>query len=342
MRIVVSDRPTAAEWDCYVRTHPHATVDHLWSWKEVIEGVFRQRCVYMTARRGDVISGVLPVVLFRSLLFGRACVSLPFLNYGGLLASDEESASALIERATDAARRFGASYVELRHMSPQIPGAINRQHKLALSRPLPASTSELWETLDRKVRNQVRKGQKEGLTVAVGGSSLVAEFYDVFARNMRDLGTPVYSKRLFETTVNLFGDAARVWVVRYQNRAVAASISLRFRDTVLVPWASSLRESRHLCSNMFLYWCMLEHATDERARVFDFGRSSPGTGPHHFKLQWGAQETPMYWEYILLSATQPPDHSPSNPRFERAIKLWQQMPVWLTELVGPPIVRAIP
>ena len=52
---------------------------------------------------------------------------------------------------------------------------------------------------------------------------------------------------------------------------------------------------------MLLYWTMLADAIECGARIFDFGRSSRNTGPHHFKRQWGAQETPLHWEYILLT-----------------------------------------
>jgi len=49
----------------------------------------------------------------------------------------------------------------------------------------------MWDGLDRKVRNQVRKAQKSGLTAERGGTALLDAFYAVFARNMRDLGTPL-------------------------------------------------------------------------------------------------------------------------------------------------------
>ena len=57
----------------------------------------------------------------------------------------------------------------------------------------------MWEVIDRKVRNQIRKAEKSALTVERGGAELVGEFYTVFTRNMRDLGTPVYSRALLTT-----------------------------------------------------------------------------------------------------------------------------------------------
>jgi FemAB-related protein (PEP-CTERM system-associated) len=340
--VVVAEDLTGQEWDQYVTQHAGGTCDHLWGWRTIFNDVFRQKSRYLVARRHSDIAGVLPLVEFHSRLFGKFLVSLPFLNYGGILADDSAAAAVLLDHARDAAKRFGASHVELRHRTPQHEGLPSRSHKLAMTRQLAGSVDGLWASLDRKVRNQVRKAQKEGLETAHGQSELVDEFYSVFAVNMRDLGTPVYSRRLFSDTMQIFPERARIFVVRHKGRAVAGSVALSFRDTVLVPWASSLREYRHLCANMLLYWSMLEWATAQRFSVFDFGRSSPGAGTHQFKLQWGATEAPLNWEYVLLTDAAAPDHGPANPRFSAAIEAWKRLPVWLANRIGPSIVRNIP
>jgi FemAB-related protein (PEP-CTERM system-associated) len=340
--VTVSEDVTGKEWDEFVLNYPGSSVDHLWSWRHIVRDVFGHKPAYLAARRGTDVVGVLPLVQFQSTLFGRFIVSLPFLNYGGILASDPLVIKALVDHARELALEFHASHIELRHRERQLPELPCRQHKLALTRSLPGGSEDLWADIDRKVRNQVRKAQKDGLTSATGGAELVDQFYDVFARNMRDLGTPVYAKRLFSETLRLFPDAARVYTVRSGNITVAAAIAIRHGDTVLVPWASSLREYRHQNANMLLYWTMLERASTTGARIFDFGRSSPDSGTHHFKVQWGAQATPLHWEYVLLKGQMPADQGPRNPKFATAISAWQRLPLWLTNSAGPLIVRNIP
>lgn len=336
-----TDAPES-EWDAYVEHHPDGTIDHLSRWRGIFKGVFGHDAVYLSAHRGGAVVGILPLVCFRSRIFGRFVVSLPFLNYGGVLADDEAAAGALVERAIEVARAFGAAHVELRHVRRQFPDRPFRQHKLKLTRPLPATSEDLWKDIDRKVRNQVRKAQKEGLTAEFGGADLVGDFYRVFARNMRDLGTPVYSRRLFDETLRHFPDRAKVFVVRLGHDPLAAGITMAFGRTVIVPWASSLREYRHLCPNMLLYWTMLEQAIAGGATTFDFGRSSPGAGTHQFKLQWGGLETPLHWEYVLLSARALPDQGPSNSRFHTAIGLWKRLPEWIANSVGPAVANHLP
>jgi serine/alanine adding enzyme len=341
-RLWVDRHVPESEWNRFVQRHPDATCDHLWGWREVFRRVFGQESVYLAARRGPEIVGLLPLVQFRSRLFGRSVISLPYLNYGGLLAGDPEAANLLISEAREIGRAFKASYVELRHRRRHASMLPVRQHKVGMQLPIPATAEALWNSIDRKVRNQVRKAQKESLVMQTGGRELVDDFYGVFAINMRDLGTPVYSRRLFESTLELFADQARVHVVRKGALPIAASVTLRFRDTILVPWASSLREYRQLCPNMLLYWGMLEHTVQTGANCFDFGRSSRGGGTHHFKQQWGAVETPLHWEYLLLSRSQAPGDGKESDSFSTAIALWQRMPLWLANIAGPPIVANIP
>ena len=340
--VEISSATDGAAWDAYVEQHPDGTSDHLWAWQEVFRSVFGHDCTYLVARRQGTLCGVLPLVRFKSLLFGRFVVSLPFLNYGGALASDDESLARLIDAARAAGREFGASHVELRHRRKLTPDLPHRQHKVGMTLGLAATADLLWKEIDRKIRNQVRKAQKEGLTGAEGGPELVEDFYHVFARNMRDLGTPVYSRRLFSETLRLFPDRARIHVIRREGQTIAAGVTIRFRDTALVPWASSLREFRHLSANVLLYWTMLERAVAGGVRTFDFGRSSPGGGTHHFKQQWGAAETPLHWEYVLLTLAEPPDQGPQNPRFSLAVAGWKRLPIWLANAAGPPIVRNVP
>lgn len=339
---VVSTAANGVEWDRFVASHPDATVDHLWGWQDVVRQALGHDSRYLIARRGETVVGVLPLVLVRSRIFGRSVVSMPFLNYGGILSGEPEVVTPLVEAARDVALTFGGSHVELRHTSRLCPSIPCRQHKLSMTLPVPSTTEALWTSLDRKVRNQVRKAQKANLHVESGGHELVDAFYTVFARNMRDLGTPVYPKELFTSTIRAFPQRAKVFVVWSGSQPVAGGVSIGFRDTVLNPWASSLREFRQLCPNMLLYWSMIEHAVVGGATTFDFGRSSPGGGTHQFKQQWGAIEHPLCWEYVLLSGAVPPDQGPSNAKFDLAIRMWQRLPLPVANLVGPLVARSLP
>jgi FemAB-related protein (PEP-CTERM system-associated) len=340
--IEVTTQIDPAEWDAFLLRQPHVNCYQQWGWRRIFEDAFGHSTVYLAAQDGGEIVGVLPLVIFRSRVFGRFAVSLPFVDGGGVCAIDSRIAKLLVDRATSIANELGLSHIELRHVTRQFPAIPERHHKVGMQLPLATTATAAWTALDRKVRNQVRKAEKSGLVTRSGGGELVDHFYHVFARNMRDLGIPVYPRKLFESAVAAFPAATRVFVVDHGERVVAAGISLRDRDRLTVPWASSLREYRTLCPNNLLYWRMIEHAIGNEIPIFDFGRSTPGEGTYQFKSQWGAQATPIHWEYVLLGRATVPDRSPSNARFRTAIATWKRLPVPLTSWLGPRLVRAFP
>ena len=326
-------------WDAFVSGHPAATGYHAWAWRGVFERTFGHESIYLMARRGSEVVGVLPLVYIESVLFGRSMTSLPFLNYGGIVADSDAVARTLLDAAADQARARRCGHVELRHVGRRFADLPCKQHKVTMHLALERG---IWDRLDRKVRNQIRKAQKSGLTNDDGGAELLEEFYVVFARNMRDLGTPVYARRLFEEVLAAFPDRARVHVVRLQGRPVAAAVTFRTHRTVEVPWASSIRDYNALCPNHLLYWSIIERAEALGCGILDFGRSTPDEGTYKFKQQWGAKPLPLHWEYRLVSGSAVPNASPSNPKFRLAIAAWKRLPLALATRLGPRIVRGIP
>lgn len=327
------------DWEQFVASQDDDAGYHAFDWQEVFSRAFGHEPVYLIARRDGVVTGVLPLVQIKSLLFGRTLTSLPFLNYGGVLAGDTLSAQALLDRSRNEAVERRCDHVELRHVGAQFPGLPCKQHKVSMRLPL---ATRLWERLDRKVRNQVRKAEKSGLTVQRGGGELVDDFYAVFARNMRDLGTPVYSRRLFDEVFRVFPERTTMHVVRLAGQPVAAGVTYRTARMTQLPWASSIREYNSLCPNTLLYWDTIRYASEAGCDVFDMGRSTPDEGTFKFKQQWGAEPVPLHWEYQLQSGHELPNVSPANPKFQLAIALWQKLPLAFTLRLGPMIVRAIP
>jgi FemAB-related protein (PEP-CTERM system-associated) len=297
----------------------------------------------LEAATGATVRGFLPLAYVRSFLFGRFLVSLPYLNYGGVQADDEHVGRQLLDRAAGLADQLNVRYLELRHVRSSEHSALNylTSSKVHMRRPLPPTPGLLWDKLSAKVRNQVRKGQKSGLEVAWGGLDLLPEFYGVFSHNMRDLGTPVYGRRLFAAILAQFPKEAEFCVVRAGGQAVAAALLLHGVGVCEVPSASSLRQYNPTCANMLMYWHLLERAVQRGHAAFDFGRCSPDSPTFRFKKQWGAEPEQAVWQYYLRRGSAG-DMRPDHPRYQRFIRIWQRLPVRLTRVLGPRIVRGIP
>lgn len=331
-----------AEWDRYVEKTPGASGYHRAVWLHIITAAFGHPAYPIAAYNQGKISGVLPLVFVAGRLFGRFLVSVPFVNYGGLLADDEASVRALLEEARALMERLGAQSVEMRHTGEPGLGLPARGHKVSMVLPLPEKPEQLWNGLKDKVRNQVRKARKNRLEVIEGRAELLDDFYRVFCINMRALGTPVYGRVFFEQILRHLPEAVRILAVRQKDICLAAGIIYRHGEITEMPWASSLPRSRSLCANVLLYWEAMQGACLAGSRRFDFGRSTPGSGPWRFKQQWGSTALPLSWEYLLAPGTDVPDLGAQSPRFQMAIRVWKRLPLAVTNLLGPRVVRCIP
>lgn len=336
------------DWERFVTEHPCASVYHLWAWREVIQSSFGHQSHYLLARRDGEVRGALPLVLVNSLFFGRFLCSLPYLNYGGFLASDPETGEALLAHAVGLARSLRCASIELRHAQPSLcppPSlcpTVTKRHKVSMVLELAADEGAQWESFDPKLRNQVRKAQRSGLSCEVDGEGGLDAFYAVFGRNMRDLGTPVYPLTFFRNVRRAFPDRTALIVVRKERAPVAAGLVVSHRDRVEMPWASSVRDFNPLCPNNLLYWEAIRHALRSGARHFDMGRSTENGGSFRFKEQWGARAVPLHWQYWLREGEEVPDRSPANRKFWLLIKAWKRLPLPLAGFLGPRLSRGLP
>ena len=330
-------------WDDFVAAHPQASVYHLSIWRHIFAQAFGKRWYLLAALQGNTIRAGLPLVHMKSRLFGNFLVSMPYVNYGGVLTEEDALAEPLLQHAVVLGQQRGAQYLELRHLEHRYPQLPTRQDKVSMWLTLPRTADALFAGFKAKLRSQIRKGEKNNLQVTVGAAELLEDFYTVFARNMRDLGTPVYGKALFRLILEAFPASARiVLVTSAAGIPVAGAFLLGYRERLEIPWASSLRKYNHLQSNMCLYWHCLQYACTQGYTIFDFGRSTRDESTFKFKEQWGAHPVPHYWHYHMDEGGALPGLSPHNPKFRLAIGFWRRLPVSLTRLLGPSIVKHLP
>lgn len=330
----------AAEWDEFAERQTGWTHFHAYGWRDVIHGSLGHECLYFSARDpSGALIGVLPLVRVRSPLFGHFLVSMPFLNYGGPLGSTE-AVRALSRAAVSEASRSRAKLLELRS-SVELPIDLPVSHrKVTVLLDLEGDADALWRGLSSKVRSQVRRPQKDGATVRFGLDQLPA-FYHVFARHMRDLGTPVMPRAFFDRIAATFPDSSRLAVAYMEGRPVAAGLGFRFGEELELTWASSLLEVKKSAPNMLVYWELIRSSAEEGVRRFNFGRCSPGGGTHRFKLQWGGRDAPLYW-YQKANMPDAATPSPDQGAFGWGPRIWKKLPLRVASALGPHIVKYIP
>lgn len=373
--IKFADAADRGKWDGYARKHPDASLFHLFGWRDVISRTYGHKTYYLMlmscdettdaaqmrtmGRNGsaEIVVGVLPLVRLKHALFGNSLVSLPFVDGGGILADSNEAEEQLLREAVRLGRKTGANQIELRHQKAlesfnasgfscdersQVPLPVaTRTDKVRMLLELPESSQLLMKSFKSKLRSQILKPSKEGLTSKTGGTELLGDFYRVFLINMRDLGSPVHSITLMRRVLTEFPEYSRIIVVYKGPEPVAAALVVGFDKVLSNPWASALRKYASLSPNMLLYRRMLEYACDHGYRVFDFGRSTKSEGTYRFKAQWGAAPVPLFWHYISIDGKLPKPNNAGKERFEAISRYWRKLPLNVTRFVGPRIRKHI-
>jgi len=329
-------------WSTFVEGAADSVLGHRIEWRDVFSESFGHKPRFLIAEGEEgAIRGILPLMRVDGALSGRALVSLPWIDAAGPLAGDEETAVALLRGATALGAEEKCRYVEIRALQRHPEPEPVRRHKVLLVLPL-REVDAVWKGFAAKVRNQVRKGEREGLVAEIVGEEGIHDFYRVFSRNMRDIGVPVWGRSFFRSIVQRLGATARVILVRHEGRPVGGAIWLRHGITAVVPCASSLRSHFALCPNHLLYWTAIRTACEAGCEAFDFGRSTPGSGTYRFKRQWGSDERPCYWHYALLRGGEMPDLRTENKKMRALVGAWKHLPLPVANLIGPRIVRRIP
>lgn len=330
-------------WYAFVSTMPNATAYHQQAWANVILESFNNPTRVWAAFDSDrnIIGGI-ALTFFSSALFGKFAVSVPYVNYGGVLTSYFNIAQSLLTYLPTLCKEEGLSHIEVRTMQADL-ASNSSSKKASMILQLPATSEALDKNLGSKIRAQYKKCEEHSPEIRFGKMELLNDFYAVFAKNMRDLGTPVYGKNWFANIIQEANINATLAVVYVNKKPVSAGFLIGYRGMLEIPWASTVKEANALNTNMWMYRKILDFAIANNFEFFDFGRSTQDAGTYKFKKQWGTIPYVHHWYKILPSEnTDAPELTPDNPKFALMIAAWKLLPVWFSKIIGPKIIRNIP
>ncbi len=329
-----------ALWNQYVDQSSDSTFFHLAQWKTIFDKVLGHRSYYLMAKMNDQVVGVFPLVQVKSKLFGNALISVPFGVYGGAIADDESIFAALSERAVTLAHELNVDYVEVREQHESAHGDTDWQKKdlyVTFQKELFDTEEENFKAIPRKQRAVVRKAIDYGLTSEWDNNA--ERFYAMYSESVRNLGTPVLSKKYYQALLDVFGDQCRVLTILDKGEPVSSVLNFYFKDQVLPFYGGGPARARACKANDFMYWELMRLSVAQGIKVFDFGRSKDGAGSYRFKKHWGFTPEPLHYRFHLINAKSMPDLSPVNPKYQMAIKTWQKLPLPVTHMIGPIIAR---
>jgi len=231
------------QWDDYVKQHPDGTLYHTLAWKNIVEKEFNKKTHYLYVEDQKEIIAVLPIVNFKSRIFGEFMVSFPYVNYGGMLYSSVQSKQLLLDEAEKILSSSSSEFIELRTMQKKEFELPVKSKKVTYYLSLPDDEEALMKQFRAKLRSQIRRPMKEGMYAKTFNQDGLDYFYDIFAVKMRELGTPVYAKTFFQTIMNELPDNTKIIIIfSKEHIPVAAAFLIFYKGTMEIPWAATLRK----------------------------------------------------------------------------------------------------
>lgn len=330
-----------AAWDAYCARHPDATPYHLGAWGRAVAEALEHEPHYLYAENAGKITGVLPLFLRRSRLFGTNLVSVPAANVGGPLADDDATLRGLVDGAMAIARERNVDFLELRGVASESPIAdgltLDRGRYVGVTIDLADGEANVWSRLSKGIRRRVRRAQDAGLTVALRDG--VDAFYPVYAATVKRLGSPPFSRRFFVELQAGFGDSLQVGVTRLEARVAAVDLVISFGGVRYSVFAGSRADLWSVYPNQLLLWAEISDACEKRVRCFDLGRSLTGSGSLEFKRAWGGRVEPLTYGYHLHGARRLPVRTPDAPLYRLLGIVWSRLPDRIATAVGPGLVK---
>lgn len=339
----ISDVTSIAAWGRYVDGRNDASFFHHPDWSLTVEKIFGHRPRHLRATRNGQIVGVLPLVEVQSLFGGRLWVSVPYGTYGGILADDDEAATALANETMRLAEECDARLVDLRSARATAPGFEPVPGYLGFTRDLPLHPNEVSASLPKRARAAARHARdRDGVTVQ-HDAKLLKIVWQLYCRSMRRIASINYPYKFFVQLAERFSDRAWVTVAWKGEQPVCGTFSLVFRDTVM-PYILGADE-RIRCDGAanLLYWSVMERAVRSGLHRFDYGRSrADNKGAVGFKKNQGFTPHELQYQRFVPAGRKAPDLKPSNPKFALARRMWPRLPLSMTKVLGARLSRSIP
>ncbi|HZG47431.1 MAG TPA: FemAB family XrtA/PEP-CTERM system-associated protein [Allosphingosinicella sp.] len=329
------DAGQAERIDRFVHEHADGTPFHRPQWSRAVAAGTGCRAHYLLAEQGGAIVGVLPLSEIRSPMFGASLASAGFAVDGGVLALSTEAEAALVDAAVALAERLKCPTIELRG-GPLPPFWHQSEGTYAgFARDLPQGEEAILKAIPRKQRAEVRKALDNQLDVAIGTD--LASHYRVYAESVRNLGTPVFPRRLFREMLAAFGKDADITVISRGGELLSTVFSLYMNGIVYPYWGGGTAAARGARANELLYFALMKHAAERGCRRFDFGRSKFGTGAFAFKKNWGFEPQPL----VYARWGEARETNPLSPKYRLQVAAWKRLPLWAANRIGPVIAKGL-
>ncbi len=322
-----------------------ATFTALDSWTGLVRDIYGYETHRFEAIQNNEVTGILALTHVRHPIFGHYLATSPFGSFGGFAFSSLGARDLLLMEARSLADRLGVSHVNVRFEAMEaspvagwVPHPVYSTYRVELL----SDPEMMLADFSSDHRNHIRKSLKKGFSIKFGSLDLLDDAYDCLARSMHELGSPYHAKHYLRRMADWMADALE-FVVVYDARdeLAGAGVFISRGNMVTNLHANILKKFRSDYAGEFLYWSVLERYCRKGLRTLDLGRSLNGSGNETFKMKWKPRKVPLAYWYHLPKGRRIPELNQKSPKFQLAIWVWQRLPAFAVQALGPHLIRGI-
>jgi len=322
-------------WQSYINSHPDATIYHTLEWRDVLYNEYRFKPVYIMAREGDRVVGVLPMFLIKNFR-GRRLSSLPFSIYGGPLGDSDVVVSALLAKCIEIVDEGKAKSLEIKPYK-RISGVASLGFEElgcgeGVIMDLTLGLDVLW--LRFAERFNVKKAEKKGLKFILTERDGLKAFYRLQLMTRKRLGLPTPGFNYYASFFEKMGNKVKLALVEKCGKVIAGDMFFLFKDNILLVLNASDHNYKSCKPNDFMIWNILKWGLDAGFKILDQGPALyEEEGLLHYKRKWGG-DTARTYSYCYPVANKSATKSKGSFFFK-------VMPIGISGVVGSKVIKAL-
>ncbi len=316
------------------------------SWLNALKRTYAyEPACFTTSSSPESIANGLVFCVVSSWLTGQRLVSLPFSDHCDILTSNPEDAKELSLALIEHLKTTDAKYAEVRPIVP-VPTAESQfqgTHEFFVhSLSLVPSVNDLFKSFHRdSIQRKIRRAEREGLRVERGRSDeLLRSFYHLLLITRKRHGVPPPPRNWFRNLIGCFGDCLAIRVAYHGTIAIAAVMTIKYKDALVYKYAGSDARFHSLGGMHILIWRAIQEAKLEGLRRLDFGRSDiDNHGLITFKDRWGTTREKIAY---LRCTVRPVQVGRTSVRSQRtARRVFNSMPETVLSAAGRLLYRHV-
>ncbi|UCF30256.1 MAG: hypothetical protein JSV26_09320 [bacterium] len=341
MNASVISQAQRGDWDRYMEENPLSIAWQAYEWSHLVRQHFGYRFFPLAAFEGDSIRGILPLYLVKRMGGGIRMMSVPHAVAGGILADGDDATACLLRKAIDLATECSATEVALKQYKVKVKGELKvDENYFNRELTLSAGIDDVWKHLSEANRDQI--GSMDGSDLVLDHpSERVDEFYRLVLAHHHRRGIPCVSKRWIGDLIR-FGMYS-IAFLRKGDRVQAGTMVKTFKDTVSFPFTCLTGDDPRSAQAVYrLYWELIKKFTLGGYRIFHSGRIPQTEETDPYRLGWGGDKYPYYYQYYPKTVSQTEFSKKRGAKRKYFQTVWKVTPRPLVKALGPLIVRQFP